>query len=804
MKNEPQEYIFTPALSPEEKALIPSPVPLPMTPEEIQKRGWSEVDIVFVTGDAYVDHPSFAAGLLARVLEAEGYRVVILSQPDWQNCEPWKRFGRPRLGFCVSAGNMDSMINHYTANRKVRNEDAYSPNGQIGFRPDRATLAYCQRAREAYPGIPIVTGGVEASLRRFAHYDFWSDKVKRSILMDSKASLLSYGMGESSLREIYRRLDAGESVDSLRDVRGTAYRIKQSEDLPEESDTLQHLPSFEEVCGDRTDPVEDRKSKKLFAEMTKTIYENLNPYNAKVLVQEHGLEAIAVNPPSLPLSTEEMDRIYALPFTRKPHPSYGNAVIPALDVVKDSVTILRGCFGGCAFCSITAHQGKIIQSRSEESVVSELKELTKSDTWRGTVSDLGGPTANMYRLGCSSEEMKKSCRRSSCLHPSVCPNLNTDHSALLSLYRRAREIPGIKNIFIASGVRTDLALESPEYIDELVRYHIGGHLKTAPEHTDPVVLNLMRKTPIGVYEEFCDLFAASARRQGKEIYLVPYLIAGLPGCDYKSMVEVAVYLKKNGIRPKQVQDFIPTPFEAAGAMYYTGLDLETGKPIHVPRGMRERRLQHALLMYYNPEYYHDVKSALKEAGREDLIGTDADSLIPPHLSKAEHMRQSSRVKRLMRNQQAEREAKAKVRQEYREQEEAKRRKEEQKRRKRSGRPRAKGPHRNEISGHGEGSHRRENYRRGKDSRYVDGNRSSEDSRYGDDNRRNKPDFKRGGSGNRRGDSSRGRRVSRSDEDGSGRPRSGGGGKPYGKSSRSFRPGGSGGYRSSAKRFGRGS
>lgn len=785
----PEQYVLTPALSPEEKARIPSPAPLPMTREEVKERGWSEVDIVFVTGDAYVDHPSFAAGLLVRVLEAEGFRVAVLSQPDWSNCEPWKTFGRPRLGFCVSAGNMDSMINHYTASRKVRNEDAFSPNGEIGHRPDRATLAYCQRAREAYPGIPIVTGGIEASLRRFAHYDYWSDKVKRSILMDSKASLISYGMGESSLREIYRRLDQGESIHTLRDIRGTAYRIGRSEDLPDDSETLMHLPCYEEVCGDRTNPDEDRKSKKLFAKMTKLIYENLNPYCAKALLQEYGEEAVVVNPPSLPLTTEEMDRIYGLPFTRKAHPSYGDAVIPALNVVKDSVTIMRGCFGGCAFCSLSAHQGKIIQSRSEESVLTELKQLTKSEDWSGTVSDLGGPTANMYRLGCTNEEMKKSCRRPSCLHPTICPNLSTDHKPLIQLYRHAREIPGIKNVFIASGVRTDLALESPEYIEELIRYHIGGHLKTAPEHTDPEVLNLMRKPPIEVYEEFCDLFENAAYRNDKDIYLVPYLIAGLPGCTIAKMAEVAVYLKQNGIRPEQVQDFIPTPFEPAGVMYYTGLNPETGERVHVPRGLRERGLQRALLMYYNPAYYHEVKTALKEAGREDLIGNGPDSIIPPRVSKREQLSQASRVKRLKRQQEAERAAKEKKREEYRAKEEAKRRREAQKKHK-GNRPWPKSGHRFER----ETENRTET--RGIRKTFAEkrsvGERKSSDEKENFGERRNFGEKKNYGEGS----GAKSERPFRKPFKSGSKPSSSGG-----SSKRTSRPGGKGGYRSSAKKYG---
>ncbi|MDO4585860.1 MAG: YgiQ family radical SAM protein, partial [Planctomycetia bacterium] len=625
--------------------------PLPMTREEIELRGWDQVDIVFITGDAYVDHPSFAAGLLARVLEAEGFKVAILSQPDWHSSDAWKTFGRPRLGFCVNAGNMDSMINHYTANRKVRNDDAYTPGGKIGHRPDRATLAYCQRAREAYPGVVIVAGGVEASLRRIAHYDYWSDKVRRSILMDSKANLISYGMGETSLVEIFKRLDSGVPIDEIRDVRGTVYRLGKNEDLPEESETLIHLPSFEEV----------ETEKQLFAQMTKMAYDNLNPFNAKTLVQEHEDEAIVVNPPSLPLTEAEMDRIYDLPFTRLPHPSYKES-IPAFEVVQFSIPVLRGCFGGCAFCSLTAHQGKFVQSRSKESVVAEIQKMTKNPSFRGTISDIGGPTANMYKMGCKNQKIKTNCRRTSCLFPEICPNLNTDHSAVIELMRASRNVDGVKNVFIASGVRTDLALESPDYIEELIKYHIGGHLKTAPEHVDPEVLTLMQKPPIEKYEEFCNLFADLTEKNGKEQYLVPYLIAGLPGSDYSSMIQVAEYLKENNIRPEQVQDFIPAPFELATCIYWTGINPMTGEEVYVPRGLRERRLQHALLMYYDINYYHDVKSALKEANREDLIGNGPECLIPPYPPKAMNLRQTSRVKRLQRKTEHEKIAKEQLRQ----------------------------------------------------------------------------------------------------------------------------------------------
>ena len=604
--------------------------PLPLTRQEMLDRGWDSVDVVFVTGDAYVDHPSFAAALLARVLEAEGLRVGILAQPDWHSAEPWTTFGQPKLAFCVSAGNMDSMINHYTANRKVRNSDAYSPDGAIGLRPDRATLAYSQRAREAYPGCVVIAGGVEASLRRLAHYDYWSDKIKRSIVLDSKADLLVYGMGEMPLLEILRRLRNGESVQTIRDIRGTAYRLKKTEDLPEETETTIHLPSLEEVEADKSQ----------FAKMTRLIYENLNPYLGVTLVQENDLEAVVINPPPLPMETQELDRIYALPFTRKPHPYYKGKKIPAFDMIKNSIQIHRGCFGGCTFCSLTAHQGKFIQSRSVESVIEEAEKLGQT-----IISDLGGPTANMYALGCKSESAKKRCRRLSCLAPTLCPLLNTDHSAIIKLMRAVRKITGISKVFIASGVRTDLALCDERYIRELVEHHTGGHLKTAPEHTSPAVLELMNKPSIEQYDKFCSHFASISKTLGKEQYIVPYLIAGFPGTTLAMTVETAVYLKRNGLRSEQVQEFVPGPFELASCMYYTGLNPITGQPVYVPMKLRERRLQKALLMYDDPNSYHDVKMALREVGREDLIGTGKDCLILPYPPKSLSMRRSSRVKR---------------------------------------------------------------------------------------------------------------------------------------------------------------
>ncbi|MDR3108760.1 MAG: YgiQ family radical SAM protein [Planctomycetaceae bacterium] len=629
----------------------------PISAAGLDGLGWDGVDVVFVTGDAYVDHPSFATALLARVLEADGFRVAVLAQPDWKTCDAWKTFGQPRLAFCVSSGNMDSMMNHYTAGRKVRNDDAYSPGGVIGKRPDRATLAYSQRAREAFPNVPIIVGGIEASLRRFSHYDYWSDKIRRSILLDSKADLLVYGMGESPLLEIMRLLrdgnpirnDNGYIADEFRNIRGTAFCIGAKEDLPEEdikpAGGCLHLPSHEEVVDD----------KKRFAEMTRVVYENLQPQNAACLIQQFSLQAVVVNPPSLPLSETELDRIYSLPFTRRIHPEYGNVEVPAFTMIKNSVTIHRGCYGGCTFCSITAHQGKTIQSRSAQSVCDEVKRIAAEPRFGGTISDIGGPTANMYKTGCGNDKAREHCRRLSCLAPKVCPHLNTDHSALIKLMRKVRGIDNVNNVFIASGVRTDLAMFDEHYIDELAAHHVGGHLKTAPEHTDPAVLSLMNKPPIENYDAFCELFHAASERAEKNVFIVPYLIAGFPGCTLTSMVSVAEYLKANNIRPEQVQEFIPGPFELAGVMYHAGLNPITGEQIYVAKGARERRLQKALLLYHDSEYYFDVKSALKETGREDLIGNSTKCLIPPYPPNKEmSMVRSSRVKRLMKKQETER------------------------------------------------------------------------------------------------------------------------------------------------------
>ena len=612
---------------------------LPMTMAEARERGWDELDVVFVTGDAYIDHPSFAMAILGRVLEAAGFRVGIVSQPDWHSCDAWRTFGKPRLFFAISAGNMDSMINHYTANRKVRNDDAYSPGGRIGLRPDRATLSYCQRAREAYSGVPVIAGSVEASLRRLAHYDYWSDKVRRSILLDAKADLVAFGMGEESILEIARRLGAGETVRDLRDMRGIAYVLgaRESEEKfgpsssavaqasppmtndqrPITNDQFLLLPSYEAVVAD----------KPTFAEATKIIHNETNPYNARPLVQFHNRQAVVCNAPRFPISREAMDAIYDLPYTRRPHPSYTEK-IPAFEMIKDSVTIMRGCFGGCTFCSITTHQGRIIQSRSHDSIIGEIQTMTRDPQFKGVISDIGGPTANMYEMRCSRPEVEAKCRRQSCVHPTICKLLGTDHGPLIKVMQDARETPGIKKVFVASGIRMDLARRSPEYMRELVQHHVGGHLKVAPEHTDPNVLNLMRKPASDDFEKFAEVFDRESAKAGKRQYIIPYFIASHPGGDLNSMIDLAVFLKRNGYRPDQVQDFIPAPFDVATAMYYTGIDPFTKKPVYVAQHLRDRKLQRALMQFFKPENYFEVRKALEQAGRQDLIGGGCDSLIP--------------------------------------------------------------------------------------------------------------------------------------------------------------------------------
>jgi uncharacterized radical SAM protein YgiQ len=608
---------------------------LPVNRADMKARGWEQLDIIIVSGDAYVDHPAFGPVLIARFLEGRGFKVGIISQPDWHSADPFKVLGKPRLFFGVAAGNLDSMLNRLTAQKKNRSEDQYSPGGRTNCRPDRASIVYAQRCREAYPDVPIVLGGIEASLRRIAHYDYWSDKVRRAILFDAKADLLVFGMGERPIWEIADRLDKGEPVEALRDVRGTAYLINDEEMKKHEADPARRaadqktvvLPSYEEVVAD----------KEAFARMSRDFQMETNPGNGRPLAQRHGNRAVYFNPPARPLedgagkgesASVAMDELYDLKFNRVPHPMYGEK-IPAYETVKHSVVLMRGCFGGCTFCSITEHEGRVIQSRSAESVLREVRALRRMGDFRGTLTDLGGPTANMYKLKCKSEDIEKRCRKLSCVHPGVCENLDTDHGPLIDLMKQVRKEDGIKHVFIASGVRYDLAERSPEYVKELAAHHVGGQLSVAPEHVSPRVLEKMKKPGIESFERFQTMFACASEEAGKEQYDIPYFISGHPGSELKDMVDLALWLKSNGKRPRQVQDFIPTPMSMATAMYYSGFDPLKMEPVYTARGLREKKLQKALLLYWNPEQWELAREALTLAGREDLIGRGPHALVPP-------------------------------------------------------------------------------------------------------------------------------------------------------------------------------
>ncbi len=610
---------------------------LPTTRADLEARGWDAVDIVIVTGDAYVDHPAFGPVLIARFLEGRGFRVGLIAQPDWRSAEPFRALGRPRLFFGVSAGNLDSMLNRLSSQKKNRGRDPYSPGGRTGCRPDRASMVYAQRCREAYKGVPVILGGIEASLRRTAHYDYWSDTVRRSILLDSKADLLVFGMGERPIWEVAQRLDAGEPIDRIRDVRGTAWVVRERElpSLLERRSTrigdggIVELPSFEEVRTDRH----------AYARMTRLFQKETNPLNGRPLLQRHGRRAVYFNPPALPLDDDagdgpdaiSMDALYDLPFTRVPHPSY-DAPIPAYETVKHSIVLMRGCFGGCTFCSITEHEGRIIQSRSAASVLREVRALRRMGDFRGTITDLGGPTANMYKMRCNSPTAEQACRRLSCVHPTICKNLDTDHGPTIELMRKVRETDGVKHVFIASGVRYDLAERSPAYVEELARHHVGGHLSVAPEHVNDRVLQKMKKPGIAAFERFKEMFECASRKAGKEQYDVPYFISGHPGCTLEDMVELALWLKAKGYRPRQVQDFIPTPMSVASTMYYTGLDPFTGEEVYVARGLREKKLQKALLFYWSKDWWDLAREALRIVGRTDLIGHHPGALVPPRRS----------------------------------------------------------------------------------------------------------------------------------------------------------------------------
>ena len=606
---------------------------LPTCRADLDERGWDEVDIIIVSGDAYVDHPAFGPVLIARFLEGRGYRVGFLAQPDWSSAEPFRALGKPRLYFGVTAGNLDSMLNRLTSQKKNRSEDQYSPGGRTGMRPDRASLVYANRCREAFPGVPVVLGGIEASLRRIAHYDYWSDKVRRSILLDSKADLLVFGMGERPILEVTERLAAGEDVKQIRDVRGTAWiaRPKEVPDLV--ADPARYttdaknvvLPSYEEVKTDKA----------AYARMAKLFQLETNPGNARPLVQPHGQQAVYFNPPALPLDDDAgvdgslaMDQLYDLPFNRVPHPMYDER-IPAFETVKHSVVLMRGCFGGCTFCSITEHEGRVIQSRSKASVLKELREIRRMGDFRGTITDLGGPTANMYKMRCKSKKIESHCRKLSCVHPGVCENLVTDHGPVKDVMKAVREADGVKHVFIASGVRYDLAELDEEYVQDLAAHHVGGHLSVAPEHVSDRVLDKMKKPGIASFERFKGMFECASQDAGKEQYDIPYFISGHPGCSLDDMVELALWLKSKGYRPRQVQDFIPTPMSIASAMYWTGIDPLTGEDVYVARGLREKKLQKALLMYWNRDWWELAREALQKAGRPELIGSGPDCLVPP-------------------------------------------------------------------------------------------------------------------------------------------------------------------------------
>ncbi len=616
---------------------------LPMSRAEMSALGWEECDIIIVTGDAYVDHPSFGMAIIGRLLESQGFRVGIIAQPDWQSAEPFKALGRPRLFFGVTGGNLDSMVNRYTSDRRLRSDDAYTAGGEGGKRPDRCSIVYTQRCREAYKDVPVILGGIEASLRRIAHYDYWSDKVRRSILADAKADLLLYGNAERAVIEVAKRLAAGEKARDIWDVRGVAlfrpvpegYTELPADDIdsPDEGATRKagatviRLPSCEVVETD----------KEAYARASRVLHREANPGNARPLVQRHGDRDLWLNPPPIPLATEEMDAVYELPYARAPHPSYGDAKIPAWEMIKTSVTVMRGCFGGCTFCSITEHEGRIIQNRSEGSVLREIEKIRdKTPGFTGVISDIGGPTANMYRMACKDPKIEAACRLPSCVFPDICPNLNTSHDALISLYRKARAVKGVKKVMVASGVRYDLAVKSPEYVKELVTHHVGGYLKIAPEHTERGPLDVMMKPGIGTYDRFKEMFDAAAEAAGKKYYLIPYFIAAHPGTTDEDMLHLAIWLKKNRYRADQVQTFLPSPMATATAMYHTGVNTLKGvrrggsEKVETVRGGRQRRLHKAFLRYHDPENWPLLREALRRMGRADLIGPRADQLIPAH------------------------------------------------------------------------------------------------------------------------------------------------------------------------------
>lgn len=576
---------------------------IPTTIDEVRQRRWSELDVIFVSGDAYIDHPAFGVPLLARWLEAHGFRVGMIAQPDWRSKDAFMALGRPRFFFAVSAGAMDSMVAHYTPARKLRHDDAYTPGNRHGARPNRATIIYTSRLKEAYRDVPVVIGGIEASLRRFAHYDYWEDKVRRSILLDAKADLLVYGMGERPLLELAERMRHGQNLADLRDIRGICY-VGRAGEQPER---CAEIPSFEEVASDRLK----------FAEAHRLISRELNPYCAIPLLQSHAGRGLICNPPALPLSVQEIDAVYALPFEKKPHPSYREP-IPAWEQIKTSITSHRGCFGGCAFCAIAAHQGKTIQSRSRQSIMAELDKLATMPWFRGSISDIGGPTANMYGLECGNDAAMRSCRRESCIYPEICSNLVSSDKHAVAILRLARSRQGVRHVAVSSGVRYDLLERQPEYFRELIAHHVSGLLKVAPEHLAEHVAELMRKPGRKSFETFLRRFRDESERTGRRQAVVPYLISGHPGCTMGDMLDLALALRKLGLKVEQVQDFTPTPGTLSTCMYYTGIDPDSGKIVHVARTDREKGLQKALLLWHLPDERRKVREALQELGREEL------------------------------------------------------------------------------------------------------------------------------------------------------------------------------------------
>ncbi len=654
---------------------------LPMTLEEMQALGWDACDVILVTGDAYVDHPSFGMAVIGRVLEAQGFRVGIISQPDWHSADDFKKLGQPKLFFGVTGGNMDSMVNRYTSDKKIRSNDAYTANGEAGKRPDRAVNVYAHRCREAFKNVPIIIGGIEASLRRIAHYDYWSDKVRKSILLDSKADLLVYGNAERQVVEIAHRLAKGEGIHDLKGIRGTVHFVKQvpqgwmekdSTDIDKPGAVIVHQSPYQDMpaCEDKPavepnsfgqspgehiiqfKPIANKQRAQtvirlpdydavkddpiLYAHASRVMHGETNPGNARALIQRHGNREVWINPPPIPLTTPEMDGVFDLPYSRLPHHAYGKANIPAFEMIQHSVLIMRGCFGGCSFCSITEHEGRIIQNRSEDSIIREIEAIRDtSPNFTGHISDLGGPTANMWRLACKDPEIEASCRKPSCVYPGICNNLNTDQTPLVKLYRRARKLPGIKKIFIASGLRYDIAVETPEYVKELVTHHVGGYLKIAPEHTEQGPLSKMMKPGMGTYDRFKAMFDKYSKEAGKEQYLIPYFIAAHPGTEDQDMLNLALWLKRNGFRADQVQAFLPSPMSIATAMYHSGKDTlhkvaRNSADIAIPKSIKQRRIHKAFLRYHDPKNWPLLREALKAMGRADLIGNGKHQLIPAY------------------------------------------------------------------------------------------------------------------------------------------------------------------------------